>query len=132
MAKRETAGAVRPANPYRGEISVTLDGAEFVLRPDFDAILAIDEALGGITALARRGLADLTSMTLSELAVVITEGIKAHGRSTGSSNAHAGVDNVKRMIFKAGIPTVLPAVGKFLAAAVTGGVEAGNVQSPEG
>jgi hypothetical protein len=129
MAKNE---ASRPANPHRGEISVKLDGADHVLRPDFDAILAIDEGLGGITALTRRAIADVSSLTLQELAVVITEGIKAHGRSTGSASAHSGVDTVKRMIVKNGIPTVLPAVAAFLAAAVTGGVEAGNAQSPEG
>ena len=132
MADRDEAGAVRPANPHRGEISVKLDGADYPLRPDFDAILAIDEALGGITGLTRRAMTDLSSLTIKELAVVITEGIKAHGRSTKSANAHAGLDTVKRMIVKAGVPTVLPAVAAFLAAAVTGGVEAGNAQSPEG
>lgn len=133
MGKNEAAaGAGRPANPHRGEISVKLDSEAYVLRPDFDAILAIDEALGGITALTRRAINDVSSLTITELATVITEGIRAHGRSTGSASAHSGVEVVKRMIVKSGIPTVLPAVASFLAAAVTGGVEAGNAQSPEG
>ena len=123
MAEAENAA---PANPHRGEISVTLAGQPFVLRPDFDAIMAIDEALNGIVALTRRAVQDPAALTITELAVVITEGIKAQGRSTGSVNAHTGTDAVKRMIVTAGIPTVLAGVTQFLAAAVTGGAEPGN------
>jgi hypothetical protein len=111
------------ANPHRGEIAVTLGGAEFVLRPDFEAVAAIDSQLGSVMMLTRRAIAQPASLSLAEMAVVVTEGIKAHGRATGGVNAHAGLDTVKRMIFDAGIPSVMEAVLQFLAAAVTGGAK---------
>jgi hypothetical protein len=111
------------ANPHRGEIAVTLGGVKFVLRPDFEAVAAIDTQLGSVMLLTRRAIAQPASLSLAELAVVVTEGIKAHGRATGGVNAHAGLETVKRMIFDAGIPTVMEPVCRFLAAAVTGGAK---------
>lgn len=115
-------------NEQRGENSVVLGEVTFVLRPDFEAVQAVDAALGGVTGLVRRAVQQPETLKLRELAVVVTEGIRAHGRKTGSATAHSGVDTVERMIFAAGIPTVIPAVTRFLVAAITGGAkdEPGN------
>jgi K+/H+ antiporter YhaU regulatory subunit KhtT len=126
MADDEAAPA---ANRHRGEIAVTLrqQGSdaptEFVMRPDFEAVAAIDDQLGSIIALTRRAIAEPASLSLAELAVVVAEGIKAHGRSVGDSNAHVRTEKIKRMIFDSGVPTVVPAVLQFLTAAVTGGAK---------
>ena len=109
------------ANAHRGENTVTLNGTEFTLRPDFEAVAAIDDQLGSVISLTRRAIAEPASLSLSELAVVVAEGIKAHGRSVKDSNAHVSTAKIKRMIFDSGIPTVVPAVLTFLTAAVTGG-----------
>lgn len=112
------------ANKHRGEITVALGSRQFTLLPTFEAVAAIEAALGSVIALTKRGINDASSLTMTELAVVVTEGIRAHGRATGSSDAHSGVDVVKRLIFEAGLPRTVPAVIDFLAAAVTGGSEA--------
>lgn len=114
-------GAPPVANRHRGEIAVTLSGTEFVLRPDFEAVAAIDDQLGSVIALTRRAIAEPASLSLSELAVVVAEGIKAHGCAAGDSNAHVKTDKIKRMIFETGIPTVVPQVVRFLTDAITGG-----------
>jgi hypothetical protein len=111
------------ANGHRGEIAVTLEGTVFVMRPDFEAVAAIDAELGSIVQITRRAVADPASLSLGEIAVIVAEGIKAHGRAAKNSNAHVGTQKIKRMIFDAGIPTVVPAVCAFLGAAVTGGVK---------
>ena len=111
------------ANPHRGEIAVTLDGREFVLRPDFEAAAAIDTALGSVVEVARRGVADPAALSLQELSVILTEGIKASGRAAKSDDAHVGVQKVKRLIFEAGVPSVIGPVMQFLALAITGGAK---------
>lgn len=67
------------ANEVRGEVSLTLDGQEFVLRPSFEAIAAIKKKLGrSIQQLhddCRNGALDV------ELATIATECIKAHGKA---------------------------------------------------
>ncbi len=110
------------ANKHRGEISVTLDGVAYVMRPDFEAVAAIDETLGSVIALTKRAVGDPASLSLTELAVVVTEGIRAHGRANKTSEAHSGVDKIKKLIFASGIPNVVPSVCQFLAQSVTGGV----------
>lgn len=111
------------ANAHRGEIAVTLAGTVFVMRPDFEAVAAIDQQLGSVIGLTRRAIAEPASLQLHELAVVVAEGIKAHGRAVKDSNAHVSTDKIKRKIFDAGIPTVVPAVLAFLTAAITGGAK---------
>ncbi len=125
MATRKPAAApaAPSANAHRGEIAVTLAGTVFVLRPDFEAIEAIDDQLGSIVMLTRRAIAQPASLSLAELAVIVAEGIKAHGRSVKDSNAHVSTDKIKRMIFEAGVPTVVGTVCQFLALAVTGGAK---------
>lgn len=68
------------ANETRGEISLELDGTEYVLRPSFEAISAFENLTG-------RSLIDLAraagegELKTSEAAVIVTECIKAQGRS---------------------------------------------------
>ena len=112
------------ANPHRGECAVMLAGTRYVLRPDFEAISAIDAELGGILALARRGMNDPGDLTLHELAVIVAEGIKASGRAARTNDAHVKTDKIKRLIFETGIPAVVPGVVRFLVASVTGGSKA--------
>jgi len=60
------------ANPWRGEVSITLDGISYVMRPTFERLNRIEQKLNmGFVALARK-LADGNIM-LEELAVVVAE-----------------------------------------------------------
>ena len=68
------------ANATRGEVSLELGGVEYVLRPSYEAISAFE-------AQTNRSLIDLAraagdgQLKLGEAAVIVTECIKAHGRS---------------------------------------------------
>lgn len=68
------------ANKTRGEVSLELEGAEYVLRPSYEAISAFETQ-------TNRSLIDLAraagdgELKLSESAVIVTECIKAHGRA---------------------------------------------------
>lgn len=69
------------ANATRGEVSLELEGAEYVLRPSYEAISAFETQ-------TNRSLIDLAraagdgELKLSESAIIVTECIKAHGRAT--------------------------------------------------
>lgn len=77
-------GEAQPANEVRGEISVELGdpAREFVLRPDYAALCAIEQACG-------RGLLRLAlesgegNLTLDHAATIVAECIKAQGRAIG-------------------------------------------------
>lgn len=69
------------ANATRGEVSLELEGVEYVLRPSYEAISAFETQ-------TNRSLIDLAraagdgELKLSESAIIVTECIKAHGRAT--------------------------------------------------
>jgi len=46
-----------PANPYRGEARLVVDGTEHVLRPTFAALVAVEEELGALLPLVERAAA---------------------------------------------------------------------------
>ena len=78
------AATASPANPVRGEVSVPLGeaGREFVLRPDYTAIQAIEDGTGKGMMRLFRDCAE-GNMTLAETATVVAECVKAQGRATG-------------------------------------------------
>jgi hypothetical protein len=111
------------ANPHRGEQSIELAGATYVLRPTFEAAVAIEEQLGGLLGLLTRLLNDRTALTLKEAAVIVCECMKAGGQA-------ANQDKVKRLLFEAGYYTAAPQVLELLTAMVTGGIEQKPAASP--
>lgn len=126
----DDADAAATPNRHRGEIGLTLSGMKLVMRPDFEAVAAIDEQLGSIVGLTRRAIGQPESLSLHELAVIVTEGVRAHGRANKTSEAHSKLEKIKRMIFETGIPVAVAPVCQFLGQAVTGGAE-GNDPAPE-
>ena len=59
----------RPANPLRGEASITVDGRELILRPSFENLVAAEEELGSLFALVER--ASGGELTLKEIASLL-------------------------------------------------------------
>jgi hypothetical protein len=118
------------ANAHRGEIKITLEGAAYVLRPDFEAAAAIDTQLGSIIDVTRRALAE-NSLSFREIAVIVCEGMRAQGRATGDQSLiGAKLPRVQQMVFEAGMVSLQPAVLEFLANAITGGATpAGNAEA---
>lgn len=82
------------ANETRGEVSLELGGVEYVLRPSYEAISAFE-------AQTNRSLIDLVraagdgQLKLGEASVIVTECIKAHGRSI--DDKAMAVFNAKRI-----------------------------------
>lgn len=122
------------ANEERGEVAMELGGERFVLRPTYEAIQAVEAALG-------RGLVDLGQSALNgklgtdDAAIVATEFIKAQGRATGNkSMAAVNAKKVGSLMFEAdgGFTTCLGIVGAVLAMAATGGYTAtGELKAAE-
>ncbi len=112
------------ANAHRGENEIDLGAAgTFVLRPDFEAVAAIDAQLGGIIGVAKRAFeTNGAGLTLKEMAVIVAEGMKGQARKEGRTAA-AKVDKVGEMIFNAGLPNALGPCMAFLGNAISGGSE---------
>lgn len=111
------------ANETRGEIALDLGGAEYVLRPSYEAIQAIEKRTGkGLLALARdAGGGDLT---LVETALVAAECIKAHGKAKGDNLlAQTHADKIAEMILEAegGVAASMGRIAVLLGLAATGG-----------
>jgi hypothetical protein len=119
----------KPANSHRGEIAITLSGRTYVMRPSFEAIERIDSECGSILQLAQKGV----RMSASDIALVVCEGIRAHGRHVGDTIVQSyDRRRVGRLIMAEGLATeaVMVPVGQFLAAALTGGaVDEGNADA---
>ena len=105
----------------RGEISILLEGVEYVLRPSYDAIVGFEAATGkSLIELAR----DAGDLSVSDAAAVATECIRAWGKAIGN-NAAAGVNarRVAELMIEAdgGVALVLARLRVLLFGAATGG-----------
>jgi len=114
------------ANAHRGEFPIRLEETDYVMRADYEAVAAIDEQLGSILDVAQRALTQ-GSISLREMAVIVCEGLKAHGRKEGNPLVSAyNPRRVGEMIFETGATNCLKPICQFLVAALNGGVIAGN------
>lgn len=112
------------ANPVRGEIALALgeSGKEYVLRPTFAAIQAIEEKTGkGLLRLSRDGATG--DLTLTETAIIANECIRAQGKATGDAIMAAyDTARVAELIHAAegGIAATMGRLSVLLALAATG------------
>ncbi len=104
-------------DPKRGDVEIELatdtgERRKFVLRPNFTAIVEIEEQTGrSIFALARRiAKAELGH---HEMACVVGAGLKAAGEAVS-------YDAVGEMMLRTGLADVLPPVGEVLARVLGG------------
>jgi hypothetical protein len=123
---------VTAANPHRGEVSITLDGASYVLRPSFEAIVEIEERLGlSIVAIVRK-TAETSDIRMTEIGAIVAAGIRAHGREADDPLMAAVTnDRIGRLCWQEGLMSVLPVVQQFLLMAVNGGQASGNGEGGE-
>lgn len=124
--KNKAEAPVRPASAERGEISLTLDGGAFVLRPSFEAIDAFEAATGkGLLQLAQESLRG--ALRLGEVAQVVTECVRAWGRATGQKSAQGvNASRVAELILEAegGFVEASKTISAVLSLASTGGYTA--------
>lgn len=112
-----------------GEITITLD-ADYVLRPSYAAISAIEEATGeSIIALANRAANGV--LKLKDSAIIATEMLKAWGREAGEGSSpdqraasKFGAEGVAKLIYEQGLPGINARLAIVLIAAATGGYTA--------
>jgi hypothetical protein len=89
------------ANEERGEVPLLLDGSEFVLRPSYEAIEAIENQTGkGIVALFEAARA--IELTSGETVTIVHQCIRAWGKATGDTGARAANrERIREMIIEA-------------------------------
>lgn len=99
------------ANEQRGEVSFSLGGTEYVLRPSFDVLANIESDL-------KFGMAGLTQLFIEgkygfrEIEAIFRRGI-----------AGAGVkppDNLKELLFSAGLPALSVPAARFVFGSISG------------
>ena len=120
----------------RGEVTITLDGAEYVMRPTYEAIQAIEEKTG-MGLLGLLNLIGNGEMSQKKLAVIVTELIKAWGKAGGESAdpirrgaAGSNADKIAHLIYEAGVSTAMGRVSVVLVGALSGGVTASGEWKP--
>jgi hypothetical protein len=121
------AAAATAAVAARGEISLTLEGVEYVLRPTFEAIGQIETALGkNLFSLAQA--AEQQQLTLAEVGTIAAMCIRAQAQAT-SNDLHANIrpERIAMMIFAepgGALVAVRAAIHPLLIGALTGGYTA--------
>jgi len=121
------------ANELRGEVDIVLDGQRFILRPSYTAILAMErKAAKPLLELA--ALAEQSMLTQEAQAIVVTELVRAWGRSLvlneyssaeersiATTAKGANAESMGELLFGVGTMAVQPRIAVVLGAALTGG-----------
>jgi hypothetical protein len=131
--RKAKADADRPAVvDARGHMLLPLGGFDYVLRPDFLAIVGIEQQLGrSLTELST--LAVSGKLTTTELAIIATEMIRGYSRcdpKAGPSYRQAKAEKIARLIMEDGTPKVFARLAIVLVAAVNGGYTAEGEPKP--
>jgi hypothetical protein len=130
MTKPKKTG--KPVVDHRGRMLVPLGDADYVLRPSFEAIEAIEQTLG-------RSLVQLASqaynggLSCADLAIIVAECMRAEGRASsdaGPSYRDAKAEKIARLIYEAGQPSITARIAILLTEAVTGGYTAAGEPKP--
>jgi hypothetical protein len=103
----------RPANPARGEASLTVAGATLLLRPSFAALVAAEEELGPLFALVERAAEG--RLTLAEMAALFFH--CAEGRPESCTRERIG-----HAIAEQGLANATPALKALLTQILQGRV----------
>lgn len=111
-------------NPERGEVAIVLDGATYPMRPSHEAALMIEQQLGALLALSYRHAHPMKGLTNHEVAVIVTEAIRAAGRERGEDGAmlrKVATAKISELVYTAGIWSLHPVIDELLANFLRGG-----------
>lgn len=111
-------------NPNRGEVQVTLGGQTHIMRPTFEALVAIEERTG-MSLLRIVEKASDRDISLGTIGAVVYEGIKATNPDLKLTFKEVG-----RLVVASGITNLIEPVVKLLSEAIVAGQEeaGGNAQ----
>lgn len=109
-----------PANEPREPVTLTLEGVPYILRPTYDAILAIEAATGKSAFQIARDAAD-TSLSVTDAGIVSTELIAVEGRASGDKAvASVGRARISQMVLSEGLIAAQMRLAIVMTGAVTG------------
>lgn len=111
----------------RGQMVLELGGQKYVLRPSFEAQLAIESKLRPIASLAAE--AERNALSLHEMGVIVCEFMRAQGKASpddplAGDYQGANPTRCSELIFEAGSMAVCMKLYLVLLGAVTGGYDA--------
>ena len=110
-------------NPHRGEVTFTVNGEDYTVRPTFQVIAEIENQFGGIMPLAKRMAAgDFTITEIVGVMLIALRGVKDAPKSA----------LLQEKIFEEGVTNFLNPVASFLANALTSGGQGGGSRGREG
>lgn len=111
------------ANKHRGEVTITLAGQQYVIRPTFQVIAAIEQATGkSLMAIAMAW--GRNDVSLHEVAIIVHTAIRLQHQTRMT------LGQVGDAIFDAGLGPVVMELLDFVTAAVGGGREAAVTDPP--
>lgn len=107
----------------RGEVTLSLGGTDYVLRPTFEACLAIEKQIGR-SLLHIAAEADAQRLTVEDMSIVAAEFIRAYGKEQNAlSIIGVKAENIAPLIFDEGVIGVAPRLAIVLIGAITGGAK---------
>jgi hypothetical protein len=112
----------------QGQITVPLDGQDYVLRPSFNAIRAI-ERYGRPSGRALAQFADEASryaLSIDDMGFIVSEFMRAHGVACpedplATDYKNAKPDRCAELIYETGVPRIAIRLYAILAGAIAGG-----------
>lgn len=110
-------------NPYRGEVTFTIDEEDYTVRPTFQIIAEMEAQFGGIMPMAKRIAGG--DFTVTEIVGVILIALKGQ---KGAPKPQA----LQELIFDEGATNFLIPISTFLANALTSGNAAPKAGKPGG
>lgn len=122
----------RKPNAERGELTLSLEGVDYGLRPSFDAIVEFEEATGkSLTELVLA--ADSGKLRLPDLGAISCACIRAWARETGQKSLeHVSAKKLGSLIYQepGGVMLVQKRLALILFQAMTGGFTAEGNPKP--
>ncbi len=121
----------------RGQITAPLGGAEYVLRPSEESILAIEQETG-LSLFDLAGLAANGRLTLAQMGVCVSAMMRAHGKANPddpnrTTYLAANPEKIRGLIYEAGTPRIMARLAVILSGAVAGGYTSlGEVKAATG
>lgn len=116
----------------RGRIMVPLGGADYVLRPSWEAIEAIELELGrSLTTLSGQAVGG--QLSIRDLATICTLMMHAEGKAdphAAPSYKGARIEKIAELVYEASAPSITARIAVILMGAVTGGYTASGEMKP--
>ena len=125
-----------PEVNFIGEITVPLDGVEYVLRPSHAAVMASERLTGKSLPEMYREAASYV-MTTETMGIICAEMMRAYGRENPSdplitTYQGAKAERIADLIYEVGGPIVSARLGVLLFGANTGGYTTGGKMKATG